>query len=111
MKKSDTGEIKRRILSEIKKTEKRIVEYRKLTEPESPDCAVDTVLRAEAQNTGNINKTALKISEEKSKALKYMLSEVGKEDFGLCKRCNAPVPLQRLLAVPQSPFCVKCTSV
>jgi DnaK suppressor protein len=28
--------------------------------------------------------------------------------YGCCDRCNAPIPLERLLAIPQAPLCMDC---
>ncbi len=104
----NTEEIKEKILSEIDKTEKRIAEYKELTKPTAPDCAIGRVSRMDAINNNSINQSALRKSEDKLNGLKYMLSKIDDDDFGLCERCKQPIPLQRLLFMPQSRFCVNC---
>ena len=104
----NTEEIKAKILSEIEKTEKRIVEYKELTKPTAPDCAIGRVSRMDAINNNSINQSALRKSEDKLNGLKYMLSKIDDDDFGLCERCKQAIPLQRLLFMPQSRFCVNC---
>jgi len=106
---NNTAEISAKILSEIKKTKKRISEYKELTKPTAPDCAIGRVSRTDAINNNSINQSALRKSEEKLKGLKYMLSKIDDDDFGLCERCKQPIPLQRLMFMPQSRFCVNCT--
>jgi len=32
------------------------------------------------------------------------------EDFGICEECGEPIPIQRLLIVPESDMCVNCQS-
>jgi len=104
----NTEEIKEKILSEIEKTEKRIAEYKELTKPTAPDCAIGRVSRMDAINNNSINQSALRKSEDKLKGLKYMLSKIDDDDFGLCEKCKQAIPLQRLLFMPQSRFCVNC---
>ena len=104
------GEMKESVsvLSEIEKTEKRIAEYKELTKPTAPDCAIGRVSRMDAINNNSINLAALRKNEDKLKGLKYMFSKIGDDDFGLCERCKQAIPLQRLLFMPQSRFCVNC---
>ena len=109
MKSKNTIQIKKAVLNEIQKTEKRIAEYKELTEPTAPDCAIGRVSRMDAINNNSINKAALRQNEEKLNALRYMLSKINDKDFGLCERCKQEIPLQRLLYFPQSRFCVKCS--
>lgn len=109
MEKKNTAEIKEKMLSEIENTQKRVDEFKELTKPTAPDCAIGRVSRMDAVNNNSINQAALRKNEEKLKSLKYMLSKIDDPDFGLCERCKQPIPLQRLLFMPQSRFCVKCS--
>lgn len=109
MEKKNTAEIKEKMLSEIENTQKRVDEFKELTKPTAPDCAIGRVSRMDAINNNSINQAALRKNEEKLKSLKYMLSKIDDTDFGLCERCKQPIPLQRLLFMPQSRFCVKCS--
>ncbi len=104
----DKNEIKEKIFVEIGITETRVSEYKELTKPIAPDCAVGRVSRMDAINNNSINQAALRKSEEKLKNLKYMLSKIDDDDFGLCERCKQSIPIQRLLFMPQSRFCVNC---
>ncbi|GAA1821232.1 TraR/DksA family transcriptional regulator [Planosporangium flavigriseum] len=36
------------------------------------------------------------------------LDRIGAGRYGSCARCDAPIPLERLLAIPQAPLCMKC---
>lgn len=29
--------------------------------------------------------------------------------YGVCEKCGVDIPLERLMAVPMTPFCIKCT--
>ncbi len=106
---TDKNEIKEKIIVEIEITEKRISEYKELTKPIAPDCAVGRVSRMDAINNNSINQAALRKNEEKLKNLNYMLSKINDDDFGLCAKCKQEIPFQRLLIIPQSRFCVNCS--
>ncbi|MBU2525038.1 MAG: TraR/DksA C4-type zinc finger protein [Bacteroidetes bacterium] len=40
--------------------------------------------------------------------LNLALQNIDDPDFGTCAKCNQNIPLQRLLAVPESRFCMSC---
>ena len=40
--------------------------------------------------------------------LKLVLDKVNDADFGLCMRCGNPIPIGRILLMPQSRNCVRC---
>lgn len=101
-------EVNDKILSEIKKTEKLILEYKDLSKPVAPDCAIGRISRMDAINNKSINEAALRRSEKKIKELKRVLSNIKSESFGLCLRCKNPIPIQRILVMPESLYCVNC---
>ncbi len=101
--------IRSAVFAEIQKTENRISEYKELSKPTAPDCAIGRISRTDAINNNSINKSVLRKNEEKLKALKYMLSKIDEKDFGSCEKCRQEIPLQSLLYLPQSRFCVKCS--
>ena len=103
-------EIKDKIESEIGKTEKLILEYREITKPIAPENSIGRISRMDAINNKSISEAALKKAEKKLSDLKYMLSRIGENDFGTCRRCHKPIPLGRLMLMPQSKFCVNCSS-
>ena len=101
-------EIKEKILEEIDKTKVSIADYKEITKPISPENAIGRVSRMDAINNKSVAEAALRQAEEKLKKLNYMLTQVDKDDFGLCGKCNQPIPLGRLLFMPQSRYCVRC---
>lgn len=110
MNKAEKENIKQNVLMEIQKTELSIIEYKKNTKIDSPDCAVGRVSRMDEINNKSVTKAALFQAEEKLKKLKYVLSIVDNDDFGLCARCKRPIPLGRILLMPQSVHCVNCAN-
>jgi DnaK suppressor protein len=104
----ENEEIKQKIIAEIKKTEKTIIEYKELTQPISPDNAIGRISRMDAINNKSVVEASLRQAEIKLKNLKRVYSQIGTEDFGRCLKCKQPIPLGRILVRPESLYCVKC---
>lgn len=101
-------EITEIIQKELKKTESSIVVLKELTKPIAPDSAIGRISRMDAINNKSINDAALRTAEVKLSGLKYALSRVNDFDFGICAKCEQPIPLGRVMLVPQSRFCANC---
>ncbi len=102
-------EVKERILEEINKTEKKIIDYRELTKPEAPDVAIGRVSRMDAINNRGVLESALKQAEIKLQRLYLMLEKIGTADFGICAKCKKPIPIERIMIKPESLLCVNCS--
>ncbi|MEO9802155.1 MAG: TraR/DksA C4-type zinc finger protein [Reichenbachiella sp.] len=104
----DRKEIKKLIRSELRKTRQAVADLKDLTQPISPENAIGRVSRMDAINNKSINEASLKQSEDKQKKLEIALSKVDDKDFGICVRCKKPIPLGRIMLMPQSNKCVNC---
>jgi DnaK suppressor protein len=104
----ETDQIKQLLIKEIVKTEALILEYKELTQPIAPDCAIGRVSRMDAINNKSINEAAQRQAEAKLRNLNRVLSQIGTDDFGLCLKCKQPIPPGRILIRPESLFCVRC---
>ena len=102
------NEIKEKIIEEINKTEKSIIEYKEITKPIAPENAIGRISRMDAINNKSVAEAALRTAEEKLGKLKFMLTRVGEDDFGVCAKCKKPIPIGRILLMPQSRHCVNC---
>ena len=102
--------IRGRIREEISKTEGVINEYRELVKPIAPENAIGRVSRMDAINNKSVNEAALRESMTKLSRLQYVLSKVDSADFGVCLKCNSPIPIERILIRPESTHCVKCAT-
>ncbi|MFN3639770.1 MAG: TraR/DksA family transcriptional regulator [Flavobacterium sp.] len=101
-------EIKQKILEEISKTEKLIIEYQEMTKPVAPDVAIGRISRMDAINNKAVTESALRQAQEKLNKLNYVLSKIGSEDFGICMKCKTQIPVGRILIRPESLYCVNC---
>jgi DnaK suppressor protein len=102
-------ELKAKIEAEISKTESHILEYKELTKPVAPENAIGRISRMDAINNKSVIEAALRKAKEKLVKLKLALSKVDDNDFGLCIRCHKPIPLGRILIMPQARSCVACS--
>lgn len=93
---------------EIAKTEVQIKEYKEFTQPIEPSDSIGRISRMDAINNKTINENALRKAEAKLKNLVLAKSKVHEADFGQCAKCKGQIPIQRIMLVPQSRFCVKC---
>ncbi|OQX99005.1 MAG: TraR/DksA family transcriptional regulator [Bacteroidetes bacterium 4572_117] len=110
MKTEQIKKIKDKIDEEIDKTEKSVASYKEMTKPIAPDDAIGRITRMDAINNKSVAEAALRKAEEKLLKLKYVLTKINDKDFGLCARCGNPIPLGRILLMPQSRHCVHCAS-
>lgn len=101
-------EMKKNIEAEIVKTKKLIEDYKEMTQPIEPDCAIGRISRMDAINNKSVNDASLRQAEEKLKKLNYVLGKIGSNDFGKCVKCGQKIPLGRILIKPESVHCVKC---
>ena len=86
----------------------KIDELKELTQPIAPDCAIGRVSRMDAINNKSINEAALRTAEDKLKKINIALERVNDDDFGICISCGEPIPIQRLVIMPESSMCVRC---
>ena len=108
MNSNELKEIETLIISEIKETKEYISEYKEMTKPEAPDCAIGRVSRMDAINNRSVTEAALRSSEEKLKGLEYVLTKLDDPNFGKCARCNEKIAIKRIILRPQSVYCVRC---
>jgi DnaK suppressor protein len=90
-------------------TEKKIVGYEEMSAPVGPDNAIGRVSRMDAINNKAVAEVALRTAVRKLGRLKAMQSNLDDPKLGMCKGCGRPIPVPRLLAMPESPYCVRCS--
>lgn len=101
-------DIKHIIQKEIAKTERLILEYKELTQPIEPDCAIGRISRMDAINNKSVTEASLRQAEEKLKKLQHVYSKIGSKEFGICQKCGKKIHIRRIMFRPESIFCVNC---
>ena len=103
-------QIKNRIKEEIQTTLLSVEKYKELTKPIAPENAIGRISRMDAINNRSVNQAALTNAETKLNNLKVALTKIDDADFGICFRCKKPIPLGRILLIPQAITCVNCSN-
>lgn len=101
-------EIREKIQAEISSTEQNIISLEKTSRPVAPDNAIGRISRMDAIGNKSINEAALSTARQKLVKLKYALANMDQPDFGICMECGDPIPLGRIMIMPESRFCVDC---
>ncbi|MBU1638508.1 TraR/DksA C4-type zinc finger protein [bacterium] len=104
----ERAEIKKKIISDIEETKRSIADLEQLTKPIAPDDAIGRLTRMEAINSRSINEASLNQARAKLNKLERALERVDKEDFGICVVCEQPIPVKRMMLMPEAIKCVRC---
>jgi len=108
MDKKQIAEVKTLVEKEILKTENSIADYKEMTRPIEPDDAIGRVSRMDAINNKSVTEAALRAAQRKLNDLQDVLRRVDSQAFGLCVNCREPIPIQRIILVPQAKVCMDC---
>ncbi len=105
---NERNEIKTKILSDLEVTNKSIADLVELTKPIAPDDAIGRITRMEAINSRSIHEASLNQARAKLNKLERALGRVEQEDFGVCASCEKPIPVKRMMLMPEAIKCVNC---
>ena len=108
MTKEQLAKLEVKITKDISRTQRSIAEYKELTKPIAPENAIGRVSRMDAINNKSVMEAALRQAEQKLDGLKTVIDQLQDDDFGLCFKCNEPIPIGRIMAMPYNVHCVKC---
>jgi DnaK suppressor protein len=103
-------EIREKIQATIEQTEKDIANLEELTKPIAPDNAVGRLSRMDAINNRSINQSALTSSRQKLTLLHKAMGRIDDPEFGICVECEEPIPVGRIMIMPESNLCVHCAA-
>ena len=103
-------ELRSLIEQEIVKLTEEIATLEAGSKPISPDNAIGRLIRMEAINAKSISDANMRKAGLRRRRLEDALSRIGEEDFGICEGCERPIPMQRIMIVPESTYCVRCLS-
>lgn len=98
-----------KLLAEIAKVETFILDLEAASEPEVPDNAIGRISRMDAINNKSVVENSLRENRQKLVQLKTNLAKFGTATFGKCARCGAGIPVARLMFMPHSTNCMRCS--
>ena len=93
---------------QIKALKADIQAYERNTRPVSADSPIGRVTRMDAMNNRRISTMALITAKNKLVKLEQALTTIDHPDFGVCRECEEPIPLERLMIMPEADLCVGC---
>ena len=102
------AELKNKIVEEIEVQKHLIESFTETSKPVSPDNAIGRLTRMEAISSQNISEASLNSAQTKLVKLNKALSKVDFPDFGICVRCNNPIPQGRIMLMPEIVLCIFC---
>jgi len=91
-----------RMREELKTIDAEIVRLEEATKPIAPDNAIGRVSRMDAIGNKMINDRGLDSARSRRAQLEAVLDKADSPDFGVCMICMTPIPVERLLAIPES---------
>jgi DnaK suppressor protein len=109
MTQKERNEIKDQIGHEISVLEKSITTLSELINEEVQSDANDWFTTKESNPSKEINEQALNKAKQRVYALRNLLLNVDLPSFGICTKCNKPIPFERLRAVPTATRCLSCS--
>ncbi|MCF8303040.1 MAG: TraR/DksA C4-type zinc finger protein [Bacteroidales bacterium] len=109
MLKEEKEKFRQMVEDKIEKLNSHITELEELTQPIAPENAIGRVSRMDAINNRSVNEAALRQARNKLNGLNHVLQNMDTANFGKCVRCGNDIPMGRLLLVPESGKCIRCS--
>ena len=100
--------LREKINAEINHLEKSLDGLTESSKPVEPDNAIGRLSRMEAINAKSISENSLVNLKNRIAKLKIALTKLSDTNFGICSICEEPIPMGRLVLVPESSVCVNC---
>jgi DnaK suppressor protein len=97
-----------RIRRQIKALKADIQAYERNTRPVPVDSPFGRLTRMDTLNNRRISRMALTSAKNKLVKLEQALTTIDSHEFGVCSECEEPIPLERLMIMPESDLCVSC---
>jgi DnaK suppressor protein len=108
MTQEERDKIKDQINHEISIFEKSINTISELLNGEVQSDANDWFTSKESNPSKEINELALEKAKQRIFILRNVLLRVDTPAFGICIKCNKPIPFERLKAIPSTTQCLSC---
>ena len=108
MTQEERDEIRNHIKNEISTLEESINTLIELTNSEVQSDANDWFSSKESNPSKEINERALEKAKQKIATLRNVLGRVDTPGYGICIKCNKPIPFARLKAVSTATRCISC---
>ena len=108
MRQEERDMIRDQINHEICILEKSINTLSELINGEVQSDANDWFTSKESNPSKEINELAFEKARQRIVILRNVLSRVDTSAYGICVKCNKPIPFERLKAIPSTTLCLSC---
>jgi DnaK suppressor protein len=108
MTQEERDRIRDQINHEISVIEKSINTLSELINGEVQSDANDWFTTKESNPSKEINELALEKAKQRIFILRDVLLKVDTPSYGICIKCNKPIPFERLKAIPSATRCLSC---
>ncbi len=98
------------IRSRIAESEEILAQLREQTVPVAPDVSLGRLTRMDAIAQQQMAEATLAETEDSLHKLKRALEKLRDPTFGVCRACGRAIPMERLLALPETEICVTCSA-
>jgi DnaK suppressor protein len=109
MTKEERNRIRDQINHEISVLEKSINTLSELLSGDIQSDANDWFTSKESNPSKEINELALEKAKQRIVMLRNVLLRVDTPAYGICIKCNKPIPFERLKAIPSTTRCLSCS--
>lgn len=100
--------IKNQIGKELSVLDKSIDTLFELINAEVQSDANDWFTSKESNPSKEINELALEKARQRIVMLRNVLSSIDTPEYGICIKCQKPIPFERLKAIPTATRCLAC---
>jgi DnaK suppressor protein len=101
-------ELKEKMTLQMEELRAEIASLEEGAKPVPPDNAIGRLTRMEAINARSISEATLASARARRARIETALARIDSPDFGLCSVCEEPIPVKRLMLMPETSRCVKC---
>ena len=101
-------DLKDKIQKKINEMEDEIIRLEDMTQPISPENSLGRVSRMDAINNKSVAEASLRSVRRRLEKLRDAITKIDEKGFGDCVRCKKPIPMARLMFMPESTKCVRC---
>jgi DnaK suppressor protein len=108
MTEEERKDLKKKILCLIDGLRDGIKSLEEASRPVAPDNAIGRLTRMEAISARGISEASLNSARARLTRLQNAINRIDTPDFGLCSICEEPIPLKRLMLIPETTRCVRC---
>jgi DnaK suppressor protein len=103
----DKKNIRTTMIAEIARLKGDINKLKEVTQPTSFE-DMDEITRMDILVNRSVNDAALTAAKTRLAGLEHALTRLESRDFGYCTECGDPIPVKRLLSMPEAILCVDC---